>query len=367
MNPLVELHKYGQSFWYDNMRRNLMTSGELKRLVAEDGLRGMTSNPTIFEKAISGSADYDAQMSELIRADQGVPAILETLMVTDIQGAADTLRPVYDECGGRDGFISLEVSPKLAHDTAGTIAEARRLFARLARPNVMIKIPATQAGIPAIEEVIASGINVNVTLLFARSNYEQVVDAYLKGLDRAVAAGKPVERIASVASLFVSRVDTLLDKMLESKGAPAELLGKAGIANAKLLYRRYQEIFHGSRLAALAGRGAQPQRLLWASTSTKNPKYRDVLYVESLIGPETVDTLPEVSIQAFRDHGHVAQTLTEGVDDCARHLERLKESGIDYDQAMQKLQDDGVKLFADSFDQLLAGLAAKRETLLARA
>jgi transaldolase len=349
------------------MRRNLITSGELQRLVAEDGLRGMTSNPTIFEKAISGSSDYDAQMAGLIRADLDVPAILEALMVTDIQGAADILRPVYEESGGRDGFISLEVSPKLAHDTAGTVAEAKRLFARLARPNVMIKIPATQAGIPAIEEAISAGINVNVTLLFARSNYEQVTEAFLKGVERAAAGGRRVDRIASVASLFVSRVDTLLDKILESKGAPPEMLGQSGIANAKLLYRRYQEIFHGPRFAALAARGAQPQRLLWASTSTKNPKYRDVLYVEALIGAETVDTLPEVSIQAFRDHGRVAPTLSEGVEACARHLERLKEFGVDYGEAMQKLQDDGVKLFADSFDQLLAGLAAKREALLARA
>ncbi len=367
MNPLVELHKFGQSFWYDNMSRHLISSGELARLVANDGLRGMTSNPTIFEKAIAGSNEYDQAMSELVSRDKSVPDILEELMVADIRDAADLLRPVYNSSEGRDGFISLEVSPRLANDTAGTIESARHLFAKLNRPNVMIKIPATQAGIPAIEQALSEGININITMLFAKENYEQVMNAYIQGLEKLAAAGKPVDRMASVASLFVSRVDSLIDKMLTDKGAPADLQGKAGIANSKLLYRRYQEVFHGARFEKLRKLGARPQRLLWASTSTKNPAYRDVLYVEQLIGPETVDTMPQVTVAAFRDHGKLATTLTEDVDACAKHMERLAAAGIDYTAVMQKLQDDGVKLFIDSFDQLLKVLAGKRETLLAKA
>ncbi len=367
MNPLVELHKFGQSFWYDNMSRSLITSGELARMVSEDGLRGMTSNPTIFEKAIAGSSDYDTEIAELAARDLTPFEICEELMVTDIRNAADVLRPVYDESNGRDGFISLEVSPKLAHDTEGTVEAAFRLFGKVRRPNVMIKIPATPAGIPAIERVIAEGINVNITLLFARENYEHVVEAYCRGLDRASAHSKKLDKVASVASLFVSRVDTLIDKMLDDMGADPELHGKAGIANARLLYRRYKEIFKGERFDSLNSRGAQPQRLLWASTSTKNPKYRDVLYCESLIGSETVDTMPQVSIKAFRDHGVLAATLEKDVDAAERHMTALAKAGIDYTAVMQKLQDDGVKLFADSFDTLLAALAAKREALLAKA
>jgi transaldolase len=367
MNPLVELHKLGQSFWYDNMSRSLITSGELARLVKEDGLRGMTSNPTIFEKAIAGSADYDEEMNELVKHDLSSFDICEELMVSDIRNAADVLRPVYEESNGRDGFISLEVSPKLANDTEGTVEAARRLYGKLNRPNVMIKIPATPAGIPAIEAVLASGINVNITMLFARENYEQVVNAHLRGLELASADNKKLDRIASVASLFVSRVDTLIDKMLEEAGADPSLAGKAGIANARVLYRRYKEIYKGERFDSLSSRGAQPQRLLWASTSTKNPKYRDVLYIESLIGPETVDTMPPVSVNAFREHGVLAVTLEKDVDECERHLGRLKGAGIDFKAAMQKLQDDGVGLFAASFDTLLAAIAAKREALLAKA
>ncbi|SRR5579871_127476 len=367
MNRLVELHKLGQSFWYDNMSRHLIASGELARMVSEDGLRGMTSNPTIFEKAINGSADYDAEISELAARDLSPFEICEELMVTDIRNAADVLRPVYEESKGRDGFISLEVSPKLANDTEGTVEAAQRLWGKLNRPNVMIKIPATQAGIPAIESVIAEGINVNITMLFARENYEQVMEAYCKGLDRASAHQKKLDKIASVASLFVSRVDTLIDKMLEEMGADPALQGKAGISNARVLYRRYKEIFKGDRFDSLDSRGAQPQRLLWASTSTKNPKYRDVLYCESLIGPETVDTMPEVSVKAFKDHGVVALTLENDVDAAEKHLAALAKAGIDYKAVMQKLQDDGVQLFIQSFDTLLAALAAKRETLLAKA
>lgn len=367
MNPLVELHKQEQSFWFDNMSRSLISSGELARLVKEDGLRGMTSNPTIFEKAIAGSADYDDEMNELVKHDLSAFDICEELMVSDIRNAADVLRPIYEEASGKDGFISLEVSPKLANDTEGTVEAARRLYGKLNRPNVMIKIPATPAGIPAIEAVIGSGISVNVTLLFAATNYEQVVNAHLRGLDRASADGKKLDRIASVASLFVSRVDTLIDKLLEEAGADESLMGKAGISNAKLLYRRFKEIYKGERFDSLTSRGAQPQRLLWASTSTKNPKYRDVLYVESLIGRETVDTMPPVSVTAFRDHGVVASTLETGVDECERHMGRLKAAGIDVPAAMQKLQDDGVGLFAASFDTLLAAIAAKREALLAKA
>ena len=367
MNPLVELHRFGQSFWYDNMSRSLITSGELARLVKEDGLRGMTSNPTIFEKAIAGSADYDEEMTELVKHELSPFDICEELMVTDIRNASDVLRPVYEESNGRDGFISLEVSPKLANDTEGTVEAARRLYGKLNRPNVMIKIPATQAGIPAIEAVLASGINVNITMLFARDNYEQVVNAHLRGLELASADNKKLDRIASVASLFVSRVDTLIDKMLEEAGADPSLAGKAGIANARVLYRRYKEVYKGERFDSLSARGAQPQRLLWASTSTKNPKYRDVLYIESLIGPETVDTMPPVSVNAFRDHGVLATTLEKDVDECERQLGRLKGAGINLTAAMQKLQDDGVGMFAASFDTLLAAIATKREALLAKA
>ena len=367
MNPLVELHKFGHSFWYDNIHRRMLASGELKRMIDEDGLRGMTSNPTIFEKTIAGSADYDDTIRELVGRGFEVPEIYEALAVADIQAAADVFRPLYDRENGNDGYVCLEVSPKVAHDTQATIAEAAHLRNSVERPNLMIKVPATPAGIPAIEHLIANGLNINVTLMFASETYEQVAAAYIRGLEQRARAGRDVRQTASVASLFVSRVDTAVDKILEKTGAPEELLAKAAIANSRLLYQSYKEIFHGPRFAALRASGARPQRLLWGSTSTKNPKYSDVMYVEALIGPETVDTMPDVSIVAFRDHGRARATLEEGVEEASRTFERLAQAGVDVPAVMQQLQDDGVKLFADSFGKLMQSLASKREALLGTA
>jgi transaldolase/glucose-6-phosphate isomerase len=377
-NPLLELTKLGQSVWYDNMRRGLITSGEFRRMVEEDGVTGVTSNPTIFEKAITASADYDAAIRELISQGKGVDDIYQTLVVEDIQSAADILRPVYDRTAGRDGFVSLEVSPELANETQPTIDSARALFRALDRPNVMIKIPGTPEGIPAIEQCLSEGINVNVTLLFGVENYEQVALAYIAGLEKLAASGRPVDRIASVASFFVSRVDTLADKQLEESASgggatPQErerlesLRGKAGIANAKVAYRKFQEIFAGERFQALAKKGAGVQRCLWASTSTKNPDYRDVMYAEGLIGPDTVDTMPQATLDAFRDHGRPAATLAQGVDEARETLRELARVGIDLRQVTDQLQVDGVQLFADSYRKLIQGLGAKREAILAEA
>ncbi len=364
MNPLVELQKFGQSFWYDNINRDLIVSGRLKRMIDEDGLRGMTSNPTIFEKAIGGSTDYDADLRDLVARGLSVPEIYEELAVSDIGAAADLFRPLYDRTKGDDGYVCWEVSPKLAHDTDKTIAEAERLWKKAGRPNVMIKVPATPAGIPAIERLIGAGLNINVTLMFSVATYEQVAEAYIRGLEKLAREGRDVTRTASVASLFVSRVDTAVDKLLEKAGAPEELRGKAAIANSRLLYQRFREIFHGPRFAALRAKGARAQRLLWASTSTKNPKYSDVLYAEALIGPETVDTMPDATIAAFRDHGRVRGTLEGGLEEARRTLDRLAQAGVDMPAVMQQLQDEGVKLFADSFDKLMQTLAEKRAKLL---
>ena len=366
MNPLVELHALGQSFWYDNIHRGLFSSGELKRLIDEDGLRGMTSNPTIFEKAISSGAEYEADLRELAGMGLSAEQIYEELAIADIKAAADLFRPLYDRERGGDGYVSLEVSPKLAHDTARTVADAERLWMRVGRPNILIKVPATPEGIPAIEHLIGEGINVNVTLLFSMETYERVVEAYIRGLEKLARAEGDVTRPASVASLFVSRVDTAVDKLLEQKGGPADLLGKAAIANSKLLYQRYKQVFHGPRFAALKARGARLQRLLWASTSTKNPNYRDVLYAEALIGEETVDTMPDATVAAFRDHGRVRATLEDGLDEAHQTVCRLAEAGIDMAAVMQKLQDDGVRAFADSFDKLLATLEQKRGQFVAQ-
>ena len=364
MNPLVELHKFGHSFWYDNIHRRMLVSGQLKRMIEEDGLRGMTSNPTIFEKAINSGTDYDDAIRQLVGRGLAVPEVYEAVAVADIQAAADLFRPLYDRENGNDGYVSLEVSPKLAHDTQGTITEAQRLWGSVGRPNLMIKVPATPAGIPAIEHLIATGLNINVTLLFARETYQQVAEAYIRGLEQLAGDGRDVRQTASVASLFVSRVDTAVDKILQRGAASEELRGKAAIANSKLLYQSYKEIFHGPRFAALRGGGARVQRLLWGSTSTKNPNYSDVMYAEALIGPETVDTMPDATITAFRDHGTARATLEEGVDEARRTFERLAQAGVDISVVMQQLQDDGVKLFADSFDQLMQSLASKREALL---
>ena len=364
MNPLKALHEYGQSVWLDYIRRSLMTSGELARLVEEDGLRGLTSNPTIFEKTIAGSNDYDDALNTLLAADRHADAgaLYEALAVEDIRLAADTLQPLYRESEGADGFVSLEVSPHLAHDTGATVNEARRLWGTVDRPNLMIKVPATPAGIPAIETLIAEAINVNVTLMFSLSHYEAVAQAYLRGLERC----SDPSRVASVASFFVSRVDTAVDRALEQIGTPEAktLQGKIAIANAKRAYRRFHDIFHGEPFAGLRGRGARVQRVLWASTGTKNPERSDVLYVEELIGPDTVNTMPPATLNVFRDHGRLRSSLQEGLDEAEASLTQLAKLGIDLDGITEQLQQDGVAAFVHSFDELMAALDEKRRSLL---
>jgi transaldolase / glucose-6-phosphate isomerase len=388
MNPLIEVEKLGQSIWYDNIRRALIDSGDLAQKIGGlpagvtstlgqkvegDDLRGVTSNPTIFEKAITGSTDYDEAMRGLVAEGKSVNEIYETLVIEDIRRAADLFKPVYARTGKLDGYVSLEVSPLLARDTDGTIAEAERLWAMLDRPNVMIKIPATPEGIPAIRQCIAAGININVTMIFAIENYEEVAEAYISGLERRAAEGRPVDHVASVASVFVSRIDTAVDSLLEArirhsedeneKALLSNLLGKAAIANAKMQYERFKEIFSSERFAKLKGQGARVQRPLWASTGTKNPNYSDVLYVESLIGPDTVNTLPPATFTAFRDHGKVRLTIEENLDEAKKTLADLDEAGIDLKQVCQKLQDDGVKAFADSFESLTQSITSKRAAL----
>ena len=366
MNPLKELEKHGQSIWLDYIRRSLMTSGELGRLIQEDGLRGVTNNPTIFEKAISGSKDYDDALRVRLREDPHADAavLFEMLAVEDIRKAADAFRPVYESTRGADGFVSLEVSPRLAHDTEGTLAEARRLWKALDRPNVMIKVPATPEGIPAIAALIGEGINVNVTSMFSLAHYEAVAQAYLRGLERS---SEP-QRVASVASFFVSRVDTVGDRKLEEIGTPEALAlrGQAAIANAKMVYRRFREIFNSESFAALRKHGARVQRPLWASTGAKNPAYSDVLYVEELIGADTVNTVPPATLDAFGDHGRVrGNTVEQGQAEAQETLSRLAKLGIDLDAITEHLQAEGVSSFAASFEKLLGALEEKRKVLLA--
>ncbi|MCA1564849.1 MAG: bifunctional transaldolase/phosoglucose isomerase [Acidobacteria bacterium] len=373
-NTLVEIMKTGQSIWYDNIRRAMLASGDLQKKIEEDDLRGVTSNPTIFEKAITGSNDYDEQLRALVEAGKSVSEIYEDLVVEDIGRAADILKPVYDKTDGVDGYISLEVNPGFAYKTQETIEEADRLFKRLGRKNVMIKIPAAQEGLPAIEESIYRGINVNVTMIFSIENYEQVAEAFIRGLERRAAEGKPVDHIASVASFFVSRVDTAIDTDLEYKArhaaTPEErarlegLMGRAAIANAKLAYAKYKEIFHGARFSALKAKGAQAQRQLWASTGTKNPKYSEVLYVDNLIGPETVNTVPPATYTAIREKGKVALTLEEGLDECRALVRELGEIGIDLKAVTEKLQKDGLSSFVTSFDTLAESIESKRAAFL---
>jgi transaldolase/glucose-6-phosphate isomerase len=369
-NPLKQLSDLGQSLWYDNIERSMIVEGKLARLIVEDYVVGVTSNPTIFQKAIAGSDLYDAQIQEVVTQNPTISAkeLFEALAIEDIQGAADILQPVYERTNGIDGYISLEVSPFLANDTAGTIAEAKRLFEAVGRPNLLIKIPATPAGLPAITEVIGSGINVNVTMMFSLQNYIDVANAYIAGLEKLDAAGGDLTMVASVASFFVSRVDTLLDKLLEETGKPEAkaLQGKMAIANAKAAYKAFKEIFGSERFQKLAEKGAQVQRVLWASTSTKNPNYRDVIYAEELIGPATVDTAPPATIEALKDHGQIRPSLEEGLEEALAMLERLKDFNIDYDAAMDKLQVDGVEAFAKSFMDLLKTLEAKREAIVSR-
>ena len=361
-NPLVELHTYGQSLWLDQISRSLLTTGELKRLIDEDGLRGMTSNPTIFQKAIGKGDDYAEEIKQLVRDGASVSDVYGAVIVKDIGSAADIFRPVYDSLDGSDGFVSLEVSPLLANDTQATVKEAKQLWSRLNRPNVMIKIPATPAGLPAIEESIASGLNVNVTLIFAVEVYEQVAEAYIRGLERRAATGQPINRIASVASFFVSRIDSAVDKQLEKLAGETNdsarrqkiesLMGKAAIANAKLAYESFEHIFSGDRWQKLKQKGAKVQRPLWASTSTKNPKYRDTLYVEELIGPDTVNTVPMNTLDDFRDHGVVKPTLQSGVEDAHKVFADLKQVGIDMKAVTRQLTEDGVASFSKSFGDL---------------
>lgn len=357
MTKSHELAQLGQSVWYDNIRRAIIESGELQQLL-DDGVLGITSNPSIFEKAIAGSADYDAAIQELVAQGKSTEAIYETLALEDIDRAADMLRPIYDATDGVDGYVSLEVSPTLAHDTEGTIADARRFFAALNRPNIMIKVPATPAGMPAIRQLISEGINVNVTLIFSLDSYEDVMAAYIAGLE---ANNGDLARVASVASFFVSRVDSAVDELLAAKGNTA-LPGKIAIANAKAAYKRFQEVFAGPRWEALAARGARVQRPLWASTSTKNPVYPDTLYVDELVGPHTVNTVPPATLVAFNDHGTVAETLTADVDEALAQLEQLAAVGVDLTAVTQKLQDDGVAAFAKSFESLLASVAQKQKS-----
>jgi transaldolase / glucose-6-phosphate isomerase len=368
-NPLTALRQYGQSVWLDLLRRSLVQSGELARLIAEDGLTGITSNPAIFQKAIEGNDDYAAAIAELAKKGQASPRqLFEALAVADVRGAADVLAPVYEESQGADGFVSLEVAPDLARDTRGSIEEGRRLWRSVDRPNLMIKVPATAEGLPAVLTLLTEGINVNITLLFARGVYEQVAEAYLAALEQRLRAGQRIDRVASVASFFVSRIDTAVDERIHRKlpelegSARAELEGLAGkvaIANAKLAYQSYRKIFSGPRWEALSAAGARPQRLLWASTGTKNPRYSDVLYVDELIGTDTVNTMPPETLAAYRDHGQPRATLESGLSEARQVLDRLARAGISLEEVTEELAIDGVHKFVEPYERLLTAIAQR--------
>lgn len=365
-NPLAQLSKVGQSPWYDQMTRSLVTGGTLKKMIEEDGLRGLTSNPTIFEKAIAGGKDYEAALKALVAKGASLDEIYDGLVVEDIASAADVFRPVYDATSSLDGYVSIEVSPLLANDTTGTVDEARRLHAKLARPNVMIKVPATPEGIPAIEELIASGISVNATLIFSGAVYAQVLEAYIKGLEKRLAAGGDVSKVSSVASFFVSRIDTAVDKKLDAlvkagKTEVAALIGKTAIANAKLAYEKFEQVTASARWQKLASSGARVQRPLWASTGTKNPSYSDVLYIETLIGPDTVNTIPPATYNAFRDHGTVKVTIHDDVAGAHEVFARLPELGVDLKAVTDELTEAGVKSFAESYNTLIAVIERRRQ------
>ncbi len=370
MNSLLEAERLGQSIWLDSIRRGQILSGELGRLIDDNGLSGETANPTIFEKAITGSTDYDAAVAGLAGQGKSAPEIYEALAIEDIRLAADVFRPVYERTRGTDGLVSIEVSPKLAHDTTATIAEVRRFWREIGRPNAMVKIPGTKEGVPAIEECLFEGININITLLFSVKAYEEVAWAYVRALERRTAAGRPVDRLASVASFFVSRIDTLADELIQERIRTAagpedrdrlnRLLGKTAIANAKTAYQAFKRIFSDPRFLSLKERGARVQRPLWASTSTKNPRYSDVLYVESLIGPDTVDTLPLETIQAFRDHGRAGLTIEEDLEGAAAALRALETAGLSLDEITARVLAEGVQKFDASLEVLLAALEKKR-------
>jgi transaldolase len=370
VNPLTKIADFGQSVWYDNISRSLVHGGELQRLINEDGVVGQTSNPNFFKEAIVGKDDYDDQIRELSQQGKSGDEIYEALTTDDVRGACDLFAPVYQRTNAHDGYVSIEVSPTLAHDTRRTVEEARRLWKLVDRPNVMIKIPAAPEGIPAITQALSEGINVNVTLVFSIASYREVMNAYLEAIEARVQRGEPVDRLASVGSFFVSRVDVAVDKMLDEKiknasGAEKEklqgLLGKAAIANAKDAYHVFREVFSGPRWDALAAKHAQLQRPLWASTGAKNPAYRDILYAEELIGPDTVDTMGPPTIEAFRDHGRVRNSVEEDYDGAQRVLKELAEVGIDMAKVTQDLQDAGIKQFADSFEAVLKDVRTKTE------
>ena len=372
-NPLLQLKALGQSVWYDNIDRSQLVSGQFKRLLDEDGICGVTANPTIFEKSISSGHAYDEQINQLIREGKSTNEIYEALIIQDIRTVADILRPIYDSANRQDGLVSLEVSPDLAHDTEGTLSEVRRFWKMVDRPNLMIKIPGTPEGIPAVRQALTEGINVNITLIFSISTYRQVAEAFISALEARRAAGEDISHMASVASFFVSRVDTLVDKLLEDKVKATSntseqqhlksLEGKAAIANARLVYQDFKKIFNTPRFAALKQAGAYVQRPLWASTSTKNPAYRDVLYAEELIGPDTVDTMPLETIENFRDHGRVRLSIEDNLEEADQVFDALEKIGIHYDQVTKQLQDEGVQKFADSFHTLFEGIAEKRKAI----
>ena len=370
-NRVQDLARQGQSIWLDNISRHLLTSGGLRRLI-DEGLLGMTSNPTIFEKAIAGSGDYDEAMRALLKDGASVEDIYDGLTLQDVGMAADEFRGVYDRTSGGDGYVSIEVAPNLAHNTRATLKEARRLWRALDRPNIMIKVPATREGLPAIEQLLGEGLNINITLMFSMTHYEAVAEAHVRGLEARAAAGKPVDHVASVASFFVSRVDALVDAMLQGmahkEGPDAALatsvLGKAAVANSKLVYERFRQIYDGQRFAALKAQGARLQRVLWASTSTKNPAYSDTLYVDTLIGPDTVNTVPPETYAAIQDHAFVRRSVDQDIATARQVVSDLARLGIDLNEVGERLSVQGVDKFAQSYDQLLAAIAAKRETLL---
>ena len=372
-NPLLQLKNFGQSVWYDNIDRSQLVSGQFKGLLEEDGVTGVTANPTIFQKSISSGHAYDEQITQLISEGKSTSDIYETMIIQDIRTVADMLRPIYDRTNMQDGYVSLEVSPDLAHDTNATIAEVRRFWKMVDRPNLLVKIPATPEGIPAIQAALSEGINVNITLIFSIQAYRDVTESYLNALEERNASGKDISHIASVASFFVSRVDTLVDKLLDDKiKATADsaeqqklkmLQGKAAIANARLVYQDFKKIFSTPRFETLKHSGAHVQRPLWASTSTKNPAYRDVLYAEELIGPDTVDTMPLETIENFKDHGRVALTIENNIPQAKAELEMLESVGIYYNAVTQQLLDEGVQKFADSFHQLFQGIEEKKKAI----
>jgi len=366
-NPLLELKKFDQSVWLDNISRGILNNGELKKLVENDGISGVTSNPSIFQKAIGKGKDYDEQLTSLLGENPELSAgpLFENIAVKDIQDGTDVLHGVYEKTNGNDGYVSLEVSPELAYDTNGTIEEARRLFKSVNRKNLMIKIPATTEGIPAIRQMISEGVNINVTLIFSQSVYEQVVEAFISGLEERVKQGKEINSIASVASFFISRIDSAVDSELDKKGN-SDLKGRVAIANAKLVYEKCDEIFNSERFKSLKEKGAKRQRLLWASTSTKNPAYPDVLYVEELIGANTVNTMPPATIDAYKDHGKPAERITLNLEEAEAQMKKLKDIGIDFQEITEKLTADGVVLFANSFKELLEEIDRKKKDILAQ-